>query len=131
MLHIALISVRREMLRPLAEGLSRDPEVFVEQIPSVEEAMTVVRTRCPHLVIVDSELPGTDSLDLVKEIVKANPMVNTAVVSTLSEAEFHEKSEGLGVLGRLPGEPDQKDGELLVQKLRGILGPVSPKNIAK
>ncbi len=125
MLHIVLISVRREIFRPFAEGLSSDPEVLLEQISSAQEALAVVRTRCPHLVVVDSELPETESLDLVREIIKANPMVNTAVVSPLSEADFHVKSEGLGILARLPYDPAGKDSEVLLQKLRGVLGLVN------
>jgi len=39
---------------------------------------------------------------LVREIISANAMVNTAVVSPLCDADFHDKSEGLGVLCRLP-----------------------------
>ncbi len=68
------------------------------------------------------DCPDTESLDLVREIISVNAMVNTAVVSPLSEADFHDKSEGLGVLCRLPPEPGSNDSEALLQKLRGVLG---------
>ena len=47
-----------------------------------------------------------------------NAMVNTAVVSPLSDEEFHEASEGLGILGRLPNEPGMNDAGELLRKLQ-------------
>ena len=83
-----------------------------------------MRTRCPHLVIVDSGVPDTDPLDLVREMISANAMVNTAVVSALSDEEFHDNGEGLGILCRLPLEPGDKEARELLQKLRAVIGPV-------
>jgi hypothetical protein len=51
-----------------------------------------------------------------------NAMVNTAVISPLAEADFHEVSEGLGVLGRLPEEPGESDAYDLLGKLKRVLG---------
>ena len=50
-------------------------------------------------------LPDTEPLSLVQKLLTVNALVNTAVVSPLSDEEFHEASEGLGILGRLPEEP--------------------------
>ena len=50
-------------------------------------------------------------------------MVNTAVISLLAEDQFHEQSEGLGVLSRLPLTPDAGDAAALLLKLRQILNP--------
>lgn len=126
MLHLLLVSARLEKIHSFAEGLSSDPEVCLEQVSSGAEALSIVRTRCPHLVIVDSGSPDIDSLDLVREMIGINAMVNTAVLSPLSDAAFHDKSEGLGVLCRLPPEPGGKDSEVLMQKLRGLPGIGEP-----
>jgi DNA-binding response OmpR family regulator len=130
MLHILLVTVRREHIESFAQGLSSDPEVRLDEAATGEEALNIVRTGCPHLVIVDS-LPGDEGpLDLVREMIGANAMVNTAVVSPLSDADFHDKSEGLGILSRLPPDPGNSDSKALVQKLRGVLGPANrDKNI--
>jgi hypothetical protein len=50
-----------------------------------------------------------------------NAMVNTAVVSPLADEEFHEVSEGLGILSRLPKEPGESDAAELLCKLKKIL----------
>jgi DNA-binding response OmpR family regulator len=121
MLHIILVTVRPEIFHSFAEGLSSDPDVRLEQLTSRAEALSMVRTQCPHLVIIDSGIPDTDSLDLVREIISANAMVNTAVVSPLSDAEFHEAAEGLGILCRLPLDSGPGEADGLLKKLRSVL----------
>ncbi len=121
MLHIVLVSVRRESIRAFAEGLSSDPEVCLEQVSSGSEALGLVRAQCPHLVIVDPGSPDIDWLDVVKEIISANAMVNTAVVSALSDHEFHQVAEGFGTLCRLPLDPGPGEADVLLKKLRSVL----------
>jgi DNA-binding response OmpR family regulator len=121
MLHILLVTVRKELIHSFAEGLSSDPNVRLEQVTSRAEALGIVRTRSPHLVIVDSEVTDTDPLGLVKEIISANAMINTAVVSALSDHEFHEAAEGLGILCRLPLDSGLGEADGLLKKLRSVL----------
>jgi len=84
-----------------------------------------VRTASPDLVVIDLDLPDFKPLDLVAQLLMVNAMVNTAVLSPLSEAEFHEASEGLGILGRLPVKPGRGDAVDLLAKLRRVLGQTS------
>ena len=67
-------------------------------------------------------LPDTEPLSLVQNLLTVNARVNTAVVSPLTDEEFHEASEGLGILGRLPVEPGISEATELLQKLRQVLG---------
>ena len=122
MLRIVLATVRQEVIHPFVEGLASDPEVRIEQVSSGVEALDAVRTDPPHLVIIDSALPDTESLSLVKDLLMANAMVNTAVVSPLSDQEFHESSEGLGILAVLPLAPGKSDAAELLRKLKQVLG---------
>jgi DNA-binding NarL/FixJ family response regulator len=121
MLRIVLATARPKALQAFAEGLSSDPEVQLENVVSGAEALEAVRISVPHLVIIDSDLPDTASLDLIKKLLMVNAMVNTAMLSPLSEEEFHEASEGLGVLGRVPEEPGRNDAADLLHSLRTIL----------
>jgi DNA-binding response OmpR family regulator len=122
MLRILLATARPEVFHSFSETLSSDPEVHCDQVASGAEALKAVRASSPHLVVIDVELPDAKALDLVMELLKVNAMVNTVVVSPLPEEEFHEASEGLGVLGRLPVEPSGDDAVDLLSKLRGVLG---------
>ncbi|MCK9376634.1 MAG: response regulator [Syntrophobacterales bacterium] len=122
MLHIVLASARPKAMQAFAAALSSDQEVKLENVVSGAEALEAVRTTAPHLVIIDADLPDTAPLDLVQKLLMVNALVNTAVVSPLSEEEFHEASEGLGILSGLPTEPGRSDAEGLLRKLRAVLG---------
>jgi DNA-binding response OmpR family regulator len=125
MLHILLVSVRRESIEAFFQGLSSDPEVHLDRVASGAEALTVARAKCPHLIIIDSELPDTETFELVRKIISENAMVNTAVMSALSDDEFHEAAEGLGILCRLPLDPGPGDAHGLLKQLRSVLFQVT------
>ena len=52
------------------------------------------------LVIVDEQLDDMSGIEFVGRLVQVNPLVNTAIVGSLSDEDFHEATEGLGVLSR-------------------------------
>ena len=122
MLRIVFATARLKDLQVFAEALASNPEVQLTYALSGAEALEAVRTSVPHLVIIDSRLPDTGSLDLIQKLLMVNAMVNTAVVSPLSEEEFHEASEGLGILGRVPEEPGRSAAADLLGKLKMVLG---------
>jgi DNA-binding response OmpR family regulator len=119
---IVLATPRPEAWQAFAAALSSDPEVQFTRVVSGAAALEAARAFAPHLMIIDSDLPDTGPLDLVRKLLMVNAMVNTAVVSPLTDAEFHEASEGLGVLGRLPAKPDMSHAADLLHKLRKVLG---------
>ncbi len=121
MLRIVLATPRAKALQAFSKALSSDPQVQFENVVSGAEALEAVRTTVPHLVIIDADLPDIAPMDLVQKLLMANAMVNTAVVSSRSDGEFHEATEGLGILGRLPTEPGRRDAGLLLSKLRRVL----------
>ena len=122
MLHILLATTRLDTTHPFVEALSADPQVQLDRTASAGEALEAVRSSAPHLVIIDHKLPDTEPLALVSEILLVNAMTNSAVITPLSEEEFHEASEGLGVLARLPLDPGRDDAVRLLSQLRKILG---------
>jgi DNA-binding response OmpR family regulator len=122
MLRILVVTARQATIQSFINRLSADPEVGLEQATSGAEALGAVRTAAPHLVIIDSDLTDTKPLALVRDLLRVNAMINTAVVSPLGEEEFHEASEGLGVLARLPLMPGTGDAAELLRRLRQVLG---------
>jgi DNA-binding NarL/FixJ family response regulator len=122
MLRIVIATTRLKAWQAFAAALSANPEVHLDHVVSGAEAMEAARTAAPHLLIIDAELPDLAPLDLVQKLLMINAMVNSAVVSPLSDEEFHEASEGLGILGRLPNEPGGSDAGELLHKLRTVLG---------
>ena len=122
MLDIVLVTARPQTMPAFIQGLSSDKEVRLKQVTSGLEALAAVRTAAPHLVVIDSDLPDSSPLDLIQQLLILNAMVNTAVISPLSDSEFHEYSEGLGILKSLPLAPDADDAAVLLRQLRQVLG---------
>jgi DNA-binding response OmpR family regulator len=106
---IYLASPRPEAWREFRDGLGQEPGTEVALAETGAEVLAMARTRTPALVIVDNQLPDFKPFGLVLEIIKVNAMVQTAVVSELSEEEFHEQSEGLGIMAHI--SPDLSAGE--------------------
>jgi DNA-binding response OmpR family regulator len=96
MLRLVLATNRPKALQAFAAALSSNPEVQLTHVVSGAEALAAAHTSSPHLVIIDADLPDIAPWELVQKLLTVNAMVNTAVISPLSEAEFHEAGEGLG-----------------------------------
>jgi DNA-binding NarL/FixJ family response regulator len=122
MLLIVLATSRPQALEAFAAALSSNPEVQVQFAPNGAAALEATRTVAPQLVIIDQGLADAEPLELVQKLLIVNAMVNTAVISPLSEDEFHEASEGLGVLASLPETPGAAEAADLLNKLQTVLG---------
>lgn len=86
------------------------------------QARETIRETALDLVLTDERLDDMSGLELIKRVTADNPMVNCAVISSLSEAAYHEASEGLGILMQLPPNPVGADGKRLMTHLNQILG---------
>jgi len=73
------------------------------------------------LVVADENLGDMTGLEFIRAIVAKRPMVNCAAVSSLTPEDFHEASEGLGILMQLPVSPGQEQAEMLLGQLKNIL----------
>jgi DNA-binding response OmpR family regulator len=123
MLRILLVSARPEALGSFYDYLTGQPEVTLQPAASGAEALQLARAGSPHLVIIDQELPDSSPFKLVPDLLMTDAMINTAVVSSLSEEEFHETFEGLGIMARIAPDPTAEDARKLMATLKDILGP--------
>jgi DNA-binding NarL/FixJ family response regulator len=121
MLRIIVATDRPQALQAFTTALSSNPEIHLECVGTGAEALEAVRVSAPQLVIIDKNFCDSNPLELVSKLLRLNAMVNTAVVSSLSEEEFHEASEGLGILARLPAEPGEDDVADLLRRLKTVL----------
>ena len=92
----------------------------VARAASGNQALETLRKTPADLVVVDEDLGDMPGLTFVERLVAVNPMINCALVSSLSEKAYHEASEGLGILMQLPTEPDRGDAERLMAHLNQI-----------
>jgi hypothetical protein len=72
-------------------------------------------------MVLDQGLAEGTPLELALTALTVNAMVNLAVVSPLGEEEFHEASEGLGILAPIPANPAAADGSALAQVFRRFM----------
>ena len=119
-LTILLISERQEKLSGFTEALQKDSAVDLLAATTVEDAIHLVDYHAPALIIVDEQVEGFAGLDLVRRLIEVNAFANTAVLSALNEKDFHRCSEGLGILTRLPIQPEKKDALRLLDLLQPL-----------
>jgi DNA-binding NarL/FixJ family response regulator len=102
----------------LVAKLGREPDI--ELVPAPTGAAGLAALKGIDVVIVDEQLDDMSGIAFINQVVKVNPLVNTALVSALAADEFHEATEGLGVLMQLPPHPREKDAEALLATLAKI-----------
>ncbi len=103
----------------LAEGLRKETSNEIIWADSIT-ASHVAAAGLIGLIIIDEKVEGQSCMDIAKDMIRINAMANLALVSGLSPEEFHEASEGLGIMAQLPPCPDAKDAELLLNALTAL-----------
>jgi DNA-binding response OmpR family regulator len=104
-------------------------EQNIELVPAATGAAGLVALKGNRIdvVIVDEQLDDMSGIAFINQAVKVNPLVNTALVSALAAGDFHEATEGLGVLMQLPSHPREKDAEELLATLAKIGALMQPE----
>ena len=121
MLKLLLVSNNIESFPEFGSALKEnDTEMFCAE--SGETALKMVKDNAIDLVITDKEIGDMSGLAFAKRLISTSPMTNCAAVSSLPEKDFHEASEGLGLMDHLPVNPGKSDAEVLLQNLRRIKG---------
>ena len=99
----------------------------VDTVNSGKSALAEIEHGAPRLLIADEELPDMSGKTLLETTVTQNPMMDCVAVSTLSEEDFHEVFEGMGVLMQFPPEPGKTDVQNLVAHLDKIASLSTPQ----
>lgn len=92
------------------------------------EALALLADKTINLVITDEALGDMTGLEFAKRRISINPLVDCAVVSSLSAKDYHDASEGLGLLMQLPNQPEKQHIEQLLLQVDKIIKLTSPKN---
>lgn len=123
MLRIMLAGRDQASLSDLKAGLAKS-DVHIVWAESGGIGMSMITKGNFDLIITDENLGDMTGLDFIQKIVSKRPMVNCAAVSSLTSEDFHEASEGLGILMQLPVRPGQEHAEILLGQLKHILNPI-------
>jgi CheY-like chemotaxis protein len=125
MIEFLLVTSNKTDFSIFSEALVNQNEVSLVFADSGADALFKVSKQRFDLVITDEKLNDMPGLVFAEKLVKQNALVNCAVVSSLPEKEFHEASEGLGLLAKLPPRPGAQDARNLLERALMIKGLVS------
>ncbi|WP_448874980.1 response regulator [Desulfobulbus propionicus] len=129
-LTIVFIAKNFSRFSVLVERLRREQDVELVPVATGAAGLEKLKNKRLDLVIVDEQLDDMSGIDFIKQFVTVNPLANTAIVGSLPDGEFHEVTEGLGVLMQLPQHPGKEDAEALLEvlaKISGLITPAAPK----
>ncbi len=73
------------------------------------------------LAVVAENLSDMSGISFVEKLVMIDPMINTTIISDLSKEDFHEATEGLGVLMAVPVNAEKEDAVYLLEYLDKII----------
>ena len=94
---------------------------FISWAYSGHQALTILSQTDVDLVVADEAVGDMTGLEFFKRVIALYPMINCAAVSSLSQADYHEASEGLGLLMQLPPNPGEAEGKRLMASLDRVL----------
>ena len=117
-----LVTFDQSSLTALAKALEEDGGAETSWAQNGARALNLARETGPDLVIAEENLEDMTALELTQRLIRINALINTAVVSRLPAQEFHEQSEGLGILAPLPPDPGRTEAVDLISRLKRIMG---------
>ncbi len=120
MLRILLASPDKDSLADLKTGFEEDG-VEITWAETCGDIFFRLKEETFDLIVIDEKLPEMNGLECIEKIIFSNPMLNCAAISSLSPDEYHEASEGLGILMQLPENPVKEDAAKLIDHLNTIL----------
>ena len=127
MIKILLVTSEREPFSEFAAVLKQKDDVELSWAATGQEALEAISDNPVDLVVVNENIGDMTGIEFMKKLLSINPMINSAAVSLLAPEEFHEASEGLGVLMQLPVSPGELDAENLLQRLKDLKNLLTPK----
>jgi DNA-binding NtrC family response regulator len=120
MLSILLVGKNPEVLANFADQLSLREGITVSRASSGKEVWDILGKSKVDVIVTDEKLADGDSLPFVKDLTKRQPLINCAMVSSLSPEDFHEATEGLGIFMQLPVNPGAEEAMKMMQLLESI-----------
>ena len=127
MINILLVTSERDSFSEFAKMLKQKDDVELSWAANGQEALEAISDNPVDLVIVNENIGDMTGIEFMKKLLPINPMINCAAVSPLPPEEFHEASEGLGVLVQLPVAPGKLDAENLLKRLDDLKNLLKPE----
>lgn len=92
----------------------------VAEAESGEDALLLVKTHKPDVVLLDLKLPGIDGWEVTRRLKKSHPKVKVIAVTAMSAEPLPSRILQLGAMGYLTKESDAKEmGDAIRKVARG------------
>ncbi len=127
MIKLLLVTPDKGPFNEFALALAHNDDVELSWAESGQRALDMLSNTPLDLVVVDEKLGDMTGMEFIETLVSVNPMINCAAVSPLPSDEFHEISEGLGILAQLPVQLGANDAEKLLKLLFHLKNLLQPK----
>lgn len=102
-------------IRRLLEDMS-DVEV-VADAESGEQALVLVKTHCPDVVLLDMKMPGIDGWEVTRRLKKSNPNVKVIAVTSMCSDPLPTRVLQLGAMGYLTKESGAQEMAAAIRKV--------------
>lgn len=120
MKQVMVVTKRKDDFLAFTERLEKE-DFSILWAETGEGALSTIKDNNDvFMVIVDETLSDMAGVTFIEKLLYINAMIYTALVSTLSKDDYHELSEGFGVLMQLPVNPDKENAEKLYLQLKKI-----------
>lgn len=100
-------------MRDFILGLGGDVSFFLDPIEFIRLAPGIYF----NLVIVDADALAGDVKIFLQDLLLANGLLHTSVISDMDEVDLMEHCRGLGVLCAVPASPGWQDGAEVMNRL--------------
>ena len=119
MKELRLVAVSRDAdyFNDFLGALREEKRLRIRCVTSAAEVLEAAAANGVDIVVAAETVREGGGIDLIRQVVKKNPFVNTALVSPLPPGEFHEATEGLGIFMQLSPRP----GSAAADKFRELL----------
>ena len=131
MYRLLVVSPNRDALSVLASTLKNHTDVDLFWVESGEKALKKVSDTTFDLIVTEEKLKDMTGFELARKLISVNPMINCAVMSTLSSEDFHGAGEGLGLMAQLSVQPSKEQAEQLLQQLKNLKDLMSGVNVPR
>ena len=123
MINLLLVSDDKEILAAFVNVLKKYDDISFTNVERGQSALEKISKETVHLVVANGELRDMTGIELMEKIVTVSPMTNGALIGSAPPKEFHEKTEGLGLMAQISPQPDEieVETESLLQKLDSIV----------
>jgi two-component SAPR family response regulator len=106
-------------LSELGAGLTKN-DIQISWVESGAKGIAMMAEINFDLIVADEVLGDMTGLEFIRGAVSQNPMVNCAAISSLPPEDYHEASEGLGIMMQLPVRPGEEYAAILLDNLKNI-----------